>query len=123
MALPHTGASGGLVRNIARPETGRADVREGSPRHRHENMFCNSRPYRGLGVALRQEETRQEETRQEETRQEETRQEETHVNEHLLLALRRQFATDCRQGRSAFKFLDLAQLCRVWSRCSGTKNA
>ena len=56
MALPHTGASGGLVRNIARPETGRADVREGSPRHRHENMFCNSRPCPGLGVALRQEE-------------------------------------------------------------------
>ena len=103
MALPYTGASGGLVRNIARPETGRADVREWPPPHRHENMFCNSRPCRGLGVALRQEEK--------------------HVNERPNLACRRQFATDCWQGRSAFKFLDLAQICRVWSRCSGTKNA
>ena len=106
MALRHTGASGRLVRNIARPETGRADVpdvREGPLPLRRENMFCNSRPCRGSGVALRQEEK--------------------HVNERLPLARRRQFATECKQGRSTFGFLDLAQPCRVWSRCSGTKNA
>ena len=53
MALPRTGASGGLVRSIARPETGRADVREWPPHHRHENMFCNSRPCRRFGNSPR----------------------------------------------------------------------